>query len=223
MILNILSIVVLFHFSIRIAVKEKPYIYWLLGTAFALLNWFILPIAYENRLPVIVKQISTGIWADNFVLVVSLDVLLGLVLCYRALRKQENIQLKYKWVEYIPSLLLLPVLYYLNANFFYAFPQFNYTSSGIILFILISVGLPLWGYFFRWLLRESYAIIEFKALLNLSLLALILIAPLLRMRTPGIQSSLHLDALIIILTISLVGFVLGLVVFKIKQSIITNK
>jgi len=216
--LNLLSILVLIHFAVRLAAPEKPYLYWVLGVAVGIGNWMFLHHAYENSLPQIIEQISTGIWADNFVLVVSLDVLLGMLLFIRAIKKHNGAILKHNWLEYIPSLLLLPVLYYLNANFFYAFPQFSYTTTAILIFLLVSIGLPLLGYVFRWMLNDSLAILEFRALLNIAIFIAVLIAPLLEIKKPAYQASLNLEALGAVLLVCVIGFISGISIPKIKKS-----
>jgi hypothetical protein len=220
--INSLSILVLLHTSVRVATREKPLIFFLFSVAAASLNWLLLPYAYENSLPEIMEQISTGIWADNFMLVVSLDVLLGLVLCVRQFKRQHKETVKHPWIELIPPLLLIPVLYYIDASFFYRFPQFSYTTSGVILFLAISTGLPLMGYFIQWLLGFGEAVAEFRALLNLALFSLVLAGPLLKISQPGYQAPLHLDALAVVAAICLAAFLTGIVVFKLKRKFNKN-
>jgi len=219
--LYVLSFIILTDFSIRICSRWKIGYCMLVGAVLGLLNWLVLlPAAYENSLPKMVAQISGGIWADNFMLAVSLDVFFGLVLCLTALKRLQGERAKHAWAEYLPPLLLLPALLYIDAVFFNLFPQFGYLVSGVMLFVLVGAGLPLLGYGFRWLLDDSYALIEFRALLNFALFITVLVEPLLQLQPPAYKASLYLDALGMVIGICAAGFLLGVGIYAVRKSFI---
>jgi hypothetical protein len=219
--LYVLSFIVLTDFSIRICSRRRICYCVFVGALLGLLNWLVLlPAAYENSLPKMVAEISGGIWADNFMLAVSLEVLLGLALCVMALRRMQGERVKYAWADYLPPILLLPVLLYIDAAFFYLFPQFDYMVSGVMLFLLVSAALPLPGYAFRRLLDDSYAVIEFRALLNIALFITVLVEPLLQLQPPAYKAPLYLEALGVLIAISAAGVLLGMGTYGVRKSFI---
>lgn len=217
--LYVISFIVLTDFSIRICSRWKIGYCMVVGAALGLLNWLVLlPAAYENSLPKMVAGISGGIWADNFMLAVSLDILLGFALCLMALRRLQGERVKHAWAEWLPPLLLLPVLLYLDAVFFYLFPQFDYPVSGAMLFVLVGTGLPMLGYSFLRLLGDSYAVIEFRALLNIALFITVLVEPLLQLQPPVYKAPLYLEALGVVIAVCAAGFLLGIVAHAVRTS-----
>ena len=215
--INIIAILTVILFSIRITERKKSFSPWIWASIFGIINLFLLPYAYSNSLPEVIRQIQTGVWADNFVLVVSLDVLMGMILCFRSFQKSEGKKINKRWIEYLPPLLLIPVQYYLNATFFYAFPTLKYNTAGLILLFLITTGFPFTGYLCRWILKDQYAIIEFRAIITLLIFIVILTYPLLHLNKPAYSAPLHLNSLGFIFLLFVTGFGLGYIVFKVKK------
>ncbi len=91
-----------------------------------------------------------------------------------------------------------------------------------MIFLSVSIGLPLFGYLFRWSLNDTYAILEFRALLNVAIFGIILISPLLSLKKTTYQASLNLEALGAVLVVCAVGFVAGIIISKINKSLLKH-
>jgi hypothetical protein len=211
----LLSIIVLLQFCARLCAWQNRIAVWVAGAVLGSSVWLFLPYAWENSRMELERKVSTGIWADNLTLLVSLDVLLGVYLVWLLFRKENSLPVKRAWMLYLPSLLLFPSVFWLGAEVFYSLPGLTYTQTGIALTCIFILGLPLFSFFLKWAFVYNMAIAEFQGLLNIALLAAMVVQPLLSATQPSYREPVQWPALAVIVAVCVVGFLSGIVINKI--------
>lgn len=219
----LLSIIVTLQFCTRLSAWRSQIAVWAAGVVLGLSVWLFLPYAWENSRITLEQKVSSGAWADNLTLLVSLDVLLGLYWAYRVFRKEFGYAGKHEWVHFFPSLLLFPAIFWLSAEMFYALPGLSYTQTGLLLSLMFTLGVPLIGYFLKWFFMKNTAIAEFQVVVNVVLMATMIAQPLLTASKPTHQEPVHWGALGVIAVVCLVGFLLGIFIQKIIKRIMNAK
>jgi len=206
---TLLTILILIQLGARLASWPAYRQIWLAGLAVGLTTWLLLPYAWENSLVVIQQKLQSGLWADNFTLIVSLDVLLASYIGYQAFSIDYQQNTKYRWVQYLPPVLLLPAVFWVSANFFYHFPGQNYLFSGIAIMMVLAVGLPLMAMLLRWALVQRTTIVEFSVAVALIIFAVMLLQPLVSAPPPTHREPVDWLFLAILVAICVGGFLIG--------------
>lgn len=216
---TILTILILIQLSARLATWPAYRQIWLAGLVVGLTTWQLLPYAWENSLVVIEQKLQTGLWADNFTLIVSLDVLLASFIGYKAFSTDFQENRKHLWVQFLPPVLLLPAVFWVSANFFYHFPGQSYILSGFAIMTVLTVGLPLLAMLLRWALVKRTTMVEFSVAVALLIFAVMLLQPLVGAPPPTHREPVNWNFLAILAAICLAGFVIGLALFKIIKKL----
>jgi hypothetical protein len=211
----LLSILVILQFCIRLSAWRSRIAVWAAGAVIGSSVWLFLPYAWENSMMMLEQKVQSGIWADNLMLFVSLDVLQGIYLAYILFRKENNLSAKHGWMSFLPPLLLFPAVFWVGAEVFNTMPGLTYTQTGMLLTIFFAVGMPLFSFFLKWTLVQNIAIAEFQVVLNIVLLAVMIVQPLLSVSQPSHNEPVHWIELVVIVAVIFFGFLLGIVLTKI--------
>lgn len=123
-------------------------------------------------------------WEDNFVLLVSLEVLWTGFIGYTAYRKDHGSDVAGSWVIYMPSVLLFPSVFWMGAEFLNYFVGYPLWMSGLVVSSVLAIGMPLLAMLFRWALVKSISIIEFGFALSILLFLAVLLQPLVSASSP---------------------------------------
>lgn len=216
---TLLTILILIQLGARLATWPASRQIWLAGLAVGLSTWLLLPYAWENSLVVIEQKLQTGLWADNFTLIVSLDVMLASYIGYKAFSSDYQQNTKHRWIQLVPPILLLPAVFWVSANFFYHFPGQSYAFSGIAIMTSLAVGLPFIAMLLRWALVKRTTIVEFSVAVALLIFTVMLLQPLVGAPPPTHREPVAWTFLAILAGICVTGFVIGYALFKIIKKL----
>lgn len=145
---------------------------WWQGALFGLLCgafvWICHPYALEMNKLQVETALSEQSALMNISLIVSIDLLLTFGTCWAQIAPQRST----RWMRYIPSLLVLPALFYLQIMLFFNLPGTSFNAvSGILAagaFIVLAGG----GSAMRYLLPSAEQRIELTLLAAMLIFAL---------------------------------------------------
>lgn len=207
------AILVMLQFCARLATWPRQWMVWMAGAMVGLMTWALLPYAWENSLMELETKLHSGLWADNFTLLVSLDLLMACYIGYNSSRTAWGDRIKNRWVAFVPSILLFPAVGWMGAEFLNRFTGQAYWVSGTIISLLMAVGVPLVATLFRWALVKTLSIVEFGVTLSLGLFALVLLQPLLSAPSPSHREPVEWTNLWTLSGICAMGFAVGVALF----------
>jgi hypothetical protein len=216
------AILVMLQFCARLATWPRQWMVWTAGAAIGLSAWALLPYAWENSLMALEAKLQTGLWADNFTLLVSLDVLLACYIGYNTYRTVFGFGMRNGWVAYVPSILLLPAVFWMGAEFLNNFAGHAYWVSGLTVSLLLAVGVPLVAMLLRWALIKTVTIIEFGIAIGIALFAAVLLQPLVSAPSPTHRQPVELTNLWALGVICVMGFALGMALYYLMKKLKHN-
>ncbi len=215
------AVLICLRFCIQLGYLKGHTYRWISGFVLALLVWLLLPYAWNLSLVELDRIVSTGLWADNLSLLISLDVVLGLMLTYRAFMQEKGLQLP-RWFDRIPPLLLIPAVFYISMQCFYLFPGLGFHKTGVLISLSLFLLFPLLSLFFRWVLASKTSLIEFSGLLVLALFLLLLLEPVMNAPPPSVNIAVEWHALLLIAGACMLGFMMGAGMYYMFKSQFVN-
>lgn len=168
----IISVLILF-ILLNVLLKLSFWRWWQVALFSALLGLFVLLVttyAAEQSKAEITAWLSTPAIMQNVAVLITLETVIFVSFAFMRLRQALGTKVKkYLMIplNIYPGLLLLPVLYFVLAQLFYALPgvSFNTISYGLAIAVFIFFPLLSWG--FTKLLPEEDLRLEILFIVNL--------------------------------------------------------
>ncbi len=219
----IIAVLILF-ILLNILLKLSFWRWWQVALFSALLGLFVLvvtPYAAEQSKAEITAWLSTPAIMQNVAVLITLETVIFVGFAFMRLRQALGTKVK-KYLmlplNIYPGLLLLPVLYFVLAQLFYALPgvSFNTISYGLAIAVFILFPLLSWG--FTKLLPEEDLRLEILFIVNLIVCMIGLITTVNgETAYAPVEQAFNIKAILFAVALFLVLFIIGFLWNKYKK------
>ena len=127
------------------------------------------PVAILQSKTQLADYLQNTVALQNMAVIITLEAVVCFAYCVAVLRGWFGQQEKWwvKSLKWYPTLLIFPVLFYLQTELIFSFPGISFSILSYVFAIGVVVMLPLLCYFFRYLLPEKELRLEVHFLVSL--------------------------------------------------------
>lgn len=173
--------ILMFFIALNCVMKLTFWKWWqaaLFGLLCGAFVVFVLPVATQQSKAQLAAFLADRAIMQDAAVLVTLEASVCLAYCFLVSRKVFGGTMSRwgKMLQWYPSLLIFPVLFYLLTQAIYAMPGTGFGTIGWVLAAGVAVGLPLLRWFMKWLLPQADFRVEVHFLTSLFVCILGLVA-----------------------------------------------
>jgi hypothetical protein len=193
------------------------YIGLLLISAFV---FFVYPRAIEQSYTTFQRQIGNLALIENFIVIQIIEALGGILLSIFLIRLHYNEPVKktFRYLKYIPGIIVFPALFYLVSYLFIIIPGIGFQRLAILLACIIPALLLALKHLVQRLISELDLRLELKFLLHIFqiLIAIIISIGLFRLPVQGEYNIIPLEQFGGMLAFTFLVVMIGVVFYDVK-------
>ncbi len=219
--LQIIFVLAVFRFAFRIIFFEKKLILLLTTIFIFVISLFVYPIVLKQSGYFYATALKSRSFVQDISVIITIDAIIGILLSILLLRiffKRSKLA-KLNWFLILPDFLIVGFIAYAQQQIFYRFTGHNFFVITLELATALSLFIILLSFVINKIIPAKSAKYELNFIINIFILtaAIALNVYTSSYNTVNYHSSTEWQNTILLLSILIVGFIFGFVIYQFKK------